>query len=155
VQDYLNQILLNGTLQTTRPSVVPGQPFWIDNPAAPGGRVLNPAAFTAPTNNLTGNEVRNSLRDFSAAQTDLAVRRRFNLTERVKLDLRAEYFNIFNHPMFSFANSFFPIAWGFPGFGVASQTLGTTFSGNYGNGQSTLYTMGENRSGQLTLKLSF
>lgn len=156
VQDYLNQILLNGTLQTTRPSVVPGQPFWIDNPAAPGGRVLNPAAFTAPTNNLPGNEVRNSLRDFDVAQTDLAIRRRFNLTERVKLDLRAEYFNVFNHPMFSFASSFFPIAWGYPGFGVATQTLGTAFSGNYGNGgQSTLFTMGENRSGQLTLKLSF
>jgi len=118
--------------------------------------VLNPAAFTAPTNNLPGNEVRNSLRDFDVAQTDLAIRRRFNLTERVKLDLRAEYFNVFNHPMFSFTSSFFPIAWGYPGFGVATQTLGTAFSGNYGDGgQSTLYTMGENRSGQLTLMLSF
>ena len=155
VQDYLDQILLNGTLQTTRPNVVPGQPFWIDKPTAPGGRVLNSTAFTSPANNLPGNEVRNSLRDFGAAQTDLAVRRRFNLTERVKLDFRAEYFNVFNHPMFSFAQSFFPIAWGFPGFGVANQTLGTAFSGNYGSGQNQLYTMGGNRSGQFTLKLSF
>jgi hypothetical protein len=157
VQDYLDQILLNGTLQTTRPNIVPGQPFWIDKPTAPGGRVLNPAAFTSPANNLPGNEVRNSLRDFSAAQTDLAVRRRFNLAERVKLDFRAEYFNVFNHPMFSFAGpqGFFATAWGFPGFGVASTTLGTAFSGNYGSGQNQLYTVGGNRSGQLTLKLSF
>lgn len=154
VINFADQILLNGTLQQTRPNVVPGQPFWIENPAAPGGRVLNPAAFSAPTNNLPGNEVRNSLRDFDVAQTDLAVRRRFSLTERVKLDLRAEYFNVFNHPMFSLQP--YGFYFGLPGFGVATQTLGTAFSGNYGNGgQSTLYTMGENRSGQLSLKLSF
>jgi TonB dependent receptor len=33
-------------------------------------------------------------------QTNLALRRLFNLTERVKLDVRAEYFNVFNRPMF-------------------------------------------------------
>jgi len=152
VQDHLNQILLNGTLQQTRPNVVPGQPFWIKNPAAPGGRVLNPEAFTAPTNNLPGNEVRNSLRDFGAAQTDLAVRRRFNFTERVKLDFRAEYFNLFNHPMFSLLP--YQIYYGSPGFGEASETLANAFY-HGGNGQSPLYAMGGNRSGQLTLKLSF
>jgi len=155
VQDYLHPILLNGALQTTRPNVVPGQPFWIDNPTAPGGRVLNPAAFASVTNNLPGDEVRNSLRDFGAAQTDLAVRRRFNITERVKLDFRAEYFNLFNHPMFSFANTFLPIAYGFPGFGVANTTLGNAFSGSSATGQNPLYTTGGNRSGQFTLKLSF
>jgi len=154
VTDYLNPNLLNGALQYTRPNVVPGQPFWIDNPTAPGGRVVNPAAFAAPTNNLPGNLVRNSLRDFSAAQADLAVRRRFNLTERVKLDFRVEYFNLFNHPMFSFAGNFQATAWGWPGFGVASQTLANAFHQG-GNGQSPLYAMGGNRSGQLTLKLSF
>lgn len=152
VQDHLNQILLNGTLQQTRPNVVPGQPFWIKNPAAPGGRVLNPEAFTAPTNNLPGNEVRNSLRDFGAAQTDLAVRRRFNFTERVKLDFRAEYFNLFNHPMFSLLP--YQIYYGSPGFGEACETLANAFY-HGGNGQSPLYAMGGNRSGQLTLKLSF
>jgi hypothetical protein len=115
---------------------------------------VNPAAFAAPTNNLPGNLVRNSLRDFSAAQADLAVRRRFNLTERVKLDFRVEYFNLFNHPMFSFAGNFQATAWGWPGFGVASQTLANAFHQG-GNGQSPLYAMGGNRSGQLTLKLSF
>jgi len=153
VNDFHTQILLDGALQTTRPNVVPGQPFWIDKPTAPGGRVLNPAAFTDATGNLPGDLVRNSLRDFGAAQTDLAVRRRFNITERVKLDFRAEYFNLFNHPMFSFQP--FGTNFGSPSFGVANKTLANAFSGNNGTGQNQLYTMGENRSGQFTLKLSF
>ena len=62
---------------------------------------MNPAAFTRPASGTTGNFPHNSLRNiYSIDQTDLALRRRFNLTERVKLDVRAEYFNIFNHPMF-------------------------------------------------------
>jgi hypothetical protein len=36
-------------------------------------------------------------RPYGIDQTDLALRRRFNLTERLKLDVRAEYFNVFNH----------------------------------------------------------
>jgi outer membrane receptor protein involved in Fe transport len=153
VKNFADQILLNGILQQTRPNVVHGQPVWLDTPTAPGGRVLNPAAFTAPTNNLPGDEVRNSYRDFGAAQTDIAVRRRFSLTERVKLDFRVEYFNLFNHPMFSLQP--YGFYYGFPSFGIASQTLGTAFSGNYGAGQNKLYTVGGNRSGQFTLKLSF
>jgi hypothetical protein len=47
------------------------------------------------------NLPRNGLRSpYSLDQTDLAVRRRFNLTEHLDLNLRAEYFNVFNHPMF-------------------------------------------------------
>ena len=119
-----------------------------------GGRRVNSAAFAQPANNLPGNQVRNTLRDFPATQTDMALRRRFSITERVKLDLRVEYFNVLNHPMFTLATSsqFFDR----PGFGIASQTLGFGFSGGgAGGGQNALYNMGSNRSGQLTLKLSF
>jgi hypothetical protein len=66
---------------------------------------LNPDAFTFPEGQV-GNFPRNGLRSpYSIDQTDLALRRRFNLTERVNLDLRAEYFNVFNHPMFGTAGS--------------------------------------------------
>jgi hypothetical protein len=62
---------------------------------------LNPAAFTRPPEGQTRNFPVNGLRgEFSINQTDLALRRRFNLTERIELDLWEEYFNVFNHPMF-------------------------------------------------------
>lgn len=152
VKSFSNVILLNGVQQYTRPNVVPGQPFWIATPGAAGGRVLNPAAFANVTNGLPGDEVRNSLRDWGAAQTDLAVRRRFKLTERVNLDFRAEYFNLFNHPMFTILGA---TNWGPSFFGKASSTLGTAFAGNNGSGQNQLYTPGRNRSGQFTLKVIF
>ena len=86
---------------TTQPDIVPGQPFWLADPTEPGGKVLNSAAFTAPPPGQTGNFPRNGLRSpVPINQTDMALRRRFNLSERVKLDMRAEYFNVFNHPMF-------------------------------------------------------
>jgi len=41
---------------------------------------------------------RNTGRGTPVYQTDLFVQRSFNLTERVRLELRAEGFNVFNHP---------------------------------------------------------
>jgi hypothetical protein len=86
---------------TTQADIVPVQPDWIVDPTQPAGRTLNPAAFSSPPADMTGNFPRNGLRSpYSINQTDLALRRQFSLSERVKLDLRVEYFNVFNHPMF-------------------------------------------------------
>jgi hypothetical protein len=139
-------------------NVVPGQPVWIPDPTQPAGRALNPAAFSLPPTEVQGDYPRNSLRSpYGIDQTDLALRRRFNLTERVKLDFRAEYFNVFNHPMF-----------GAPGFNEPNTELGTSGFGKVGvttnealggggavGGQSTLYALGGPRSAQFTLKLRF
>ena len=38
-------------------------------------------------------------------QWDLALTRSFPITEKLKLDLRGEFFNLFNHPVFAAANS--------------------------------------------------
>ena len=88
---------------------------------------LNPAAFTPSPVGETGNFPRNGLRSpYSINQTDLALRRRFNL----KLDVRAEYFNVFNHPMFGLPgstcnpNTF----WGFQG-GTARSSFGKVCPG--------------------------
>jgi hypothetical protein len=134
-----------------RPDVVPGVPFYLNDPAAPGGRVINSSAFTTPAGPI-GNEPRNFLRGFGAWQTDLAVRREFPLPERLKLQFRAEAFNLFNHPNFGVicpdlvycqSSALLP-------FGHAYNTLNNSLGG-----LSALYQMGGPRSLQIALKLEF
>jgi hypothetical protein len=149
---------------------VPGQPFWLAAPGQPGGKIVNPDAFTLPPKGVLGDFPRNSLRSpFSIFQTDIALRRRFRLTERVTLDFRAEYFNLFNHPMFGGPVAPF-LFWGYcssqpctgkqdplfgkvaPGIGALNEGLG---GGGTNGGQSAIYALGASRSGQFTLKLQF
>ncbi|MGC2197363.1 MAG: TonB-dependent receptor [Terriglobales bacterium] len=151
----------------TQPDIVPGQPYWIADATQPSGTALNPAAFTPSPVGETGNFPRNGLRSpYSINQTDLALRRRFNLTERVKLDVRAEYFNVFNHPMFGLPGSDCNPStfWGSQG-GTVSPRFGKVCPGNSStnvdeggdaiNGQSPLYAVGGPRSAQVTLKVIF
>jgi hypothetical protein len=124
---------------------------------------LNPAAFAPPAAGQTGNFPRNGLRSpYSINQTDLALRRQFSLTERVRLDLRAEYFNVFNHPMFEAPGSECApdTVWGnqtgpaFSSFGkVCSRDTANVNDGL--NGQSALYAAGGSRSAQFTIRLRF
>ena len=111
------------------------------------GRRLNAAAFSVPASGQQGNLPRNYFRAFPIDQTDLALSRQINITERVTLYLRVEYFNIFNHPMFSPYGNIFV---GSPDFGTITQTLNKSLSG-----LNPLYQIGGPRSGQLTLKLQF
>jgi hypothetical protein len=142
----------------TLANVVPGQPYWIPDPTQPAGRALNPAAFSLPPAGVQGDYPRNSLRSpYGIDQTDLALRRRFNLTERLKLDVRAEYFNVFNHPMFGAPGFNQPdTGFGISGFGKVDTTTNEALGGGGAvGGQSTLYALGGPRSGQFTVKLLF
>jgi hypothetical protein len=157
---------LLGGVDFTQADIVPGQPYWIADPTQPSGRALNPAAFAPPAAGQTGNFPRNSLRSpYSTNQTDLALRRQFSLTERVKLDLRAEYFNVFNHPMFGSPGSTCnpdPV-WGsqtgpvLPSFGKVCPGTSTTNvdGGGLFGGQNALYAVGGPRSAQFTVKVHF
>jgi hypothetical protein len=133
----------------TRPDAVPGVPSYLPDANNPGGRQLNPAAFSTPPPGQYGDLPRNSFRGFPINQTDLALSRRFRLSERAAVDARVEYFNIFNHPMFYFPNNFFSSGQ----FGI----VGSTFN----NGNTTygalnpLYQTGGPRSAQFTVKLTF
>jgi hypothetical protein len=120
--------------------------------SAPEGQVLNPNAFAVPAG-LGGNFSRNSLRGFPYSQTDMAVWRRFNLSERLRLDARAEYVNVLNHPNFSSPQNFL----GTPGFATVApgNTLNIGQGGPLVHGQAPIYAPGGPRSAQFSLKLTF
>jgi hypothetical protein len=152
--------LLNG-VASIRPDIVPGVPRYLFGPSYPRGKAFNPAAFTPPpVDPATGNPIRqgdlgrNALRGFGASQWDFAIHRDFPLHESVKLQFRAEMFNVLNHPNFAQ-----PIGDIFnPQFGVSTQMLGQSLSnGNVsgGGGLNPLYQFGGPRSIQLALKLFF
>lgn len=144
---------------SVRPSLVTGVPLYLDDPAAPGGRRFNRAAFIAQptTDPQHGTLGRNVLRGFPFWQSDIALRREFKLTEKVKLQLRGESFNIFNHPNFgnpdgNIGSQAAPNV----RFGLSSQMLGRSLGAGGGDGGfNPLYQIGGPRSFQFALKLLF
>ena len=149
-----------GVSQTViRPDLVPGQPLYL-NGSFPGGKAINPAAFTDPPKDPVtfsplreGDLGRNALRGFGAFQWDAAVRRTFALHESVRLELRAELFNLLNHP--NFANPSGQL--GLPSFGISTAMLnrGLSTGGQASTGFSPLYQIGGPRSGQVAVKVLF
>jgi len=66
---------------------------------------FNPAAFVIPPLGTIGNTARNSLYGPSFRHFDLSLFKDFTLTERVKLQFRAEAFNLTNTPSYFVANN--------------------------------------------------
>jgi hypothetical protein len=129
-----------------RPDRIPGVPLYLDDAAAPGGRVVNKAAFSTPINGRHGTLGRNVVRGFGASQLDVAFSRNVQISERVDTQLRLEIFNILNQPSF-----------GQPTYDLASVNFGrptTMLSRGLGN-LNSLYQVGGPRSMQLGLKLRF
>jgi hypothetical protein len=171
--------LSNGASVDIRPDIIPGQSFYLYGASCasvmqalksirpgrgcPGGKGINPNAFQDPPSDpVTGNPLRqgnvprNFLRGFGATQWDFAIHREFPIRESVKLQFRAEMFNLLNHPNFGPPISSWPF-----NFGISKKTLGQFLDGgggasNVGGGAfSSLYQVGGPRSIQLALKLFF
>jgi hypothetical protein len=162
VIDYdFSQIGNNLSAVDIWPDRVPGQPLYLYGSQYPGGKALNPNAFTnPPVDPSTGNPTRqgdlgrNSIRAFGLTQWDFAVHRDFPIREGLKLQFRAEMFNVVNHPNFAPFNSDFNV--GDPYFGQSTEMLGQYLGGVSGNGGfNALYNLGGPRSIQLALKLIF
>ena len=82
-----------GTLLRYRPNLNPGVPVELFGSQYPGGKILNSAAFSAAPAGQQGNFGRNVLRGFGVFQVGLALQRRVELTQKVALRLRTEFFN--------------------------------------------------------------
>jgi hypothetical protein len=62
---------------------------------------INPEAFVAPSNGTFGTMRRNELFGPGFSDIDLSLFKTTPITERIKLQLRAEVFNAFNHNNFA------------------------------------------------------
>jgi hypothetical protein len=173
--------LSNGFGTNVRPDLVAGVPLYLYGPQYPGDKVFNstlgavaggcsdgsqsigpfcPPPIDPGTGFPTrqGNLPRNALRGFGLIQWDFAVHREFPIHESMRLQFRAELFNVLNHPNFGPPSGNL----GAPGvpnlqFGQSSQLLGQSLAGgNVGSGAfDPLYQIGGPRSIQFGLKLSF
>jgi hypothetical protein len=149
--------LLNaGVTSVVRPDLVFGQPLALDDSHVPGGRRLNRAAFATFSEARQGTLGRNAVRGFNSVhQLDLSIRRSFPIHEAIKLQFRADLFNLTNTPNFgqpalSLTSSTFGIS-----STMLNRSLGSYSSGGASQGFSPLYQVGGPRSVQLSLRLSF
>jgi hypothetical protein len=101
------------------------------SPATDGGTANGLASDCVPGTRHFGNEGRDSLHGPTFKQWDVAVFKDTALTERVKMQIRADFFNIVNHP--NFANPFLPAFIADPGInGFGLNSTGTTETGTGG-----------------------
>lgn len=171
--------LANGASPDIRPDFVPGIPLYLYGSQYPGGKGINdtiassacpdgsdrigpfcpPPTVTASNGDTValrqGALGRNVVRGFGLLQWDFGVHREFLLKESLRLQFRAELFNVLNHPNFAPPLGDIDAAPGF--FGRSQAMLGQYLAGqNLGaGGLSSLYQTGGPRSVQLALKLIF
>ena len=99
----------DGNTNNQRPNLVPGQPLYL------AGGNFNPTAFCTPGTKDPlypggtcpsgfGDVSRNYLRGPGLSQLDLALSKRFPVTEQVQVQFRAEVFNVFNRAQFANPN---------------------------------------------------
>jgi hypothetical protein len=137
---------------SARPDLVLGRSAFTDDPNAPGGRQINLDSFFKPKETRQGTLGRNALRGYPFWQVDLAMRRQFDLAHRTTLQLRAEVFNLFNHPNFGDPRA----SLSDPLFGAATSLLNRGLgSGGASGGLNPIYQIGGPRSIQLSLRLAF
>ena len=153
---------ISGAQYSSRVNIIPGIPLYLFGPQDAGGKALNNTPNQGGTGckgpycpvsaGQQGNMRRNSLRGFGAWQTNFAVRRQFHFTEHTGLQLRAEFFNLFNHPNFGNPTNSFATAT----FGLSTTTLATFLGTGGATGtQNPLYQLGGPRSIQLAVRITF
>ena len=146
---------LQSLLISERPDLV-GNPYAGVCPS--GARVgtpscwFNSSAFAVPPAGQFGNAGRNILRGPAFAQFDAALHKDFAITERRKITVGVEAYNVFNHPNFGVpSNTQSPLAMGGNGDAIFKDAAGS-FAANAGQ---ILTTVGTGRQIQLTGRFTF
>jgi hypothetical protein len=127
-------------------SVVANQPLYLHGSQYPGGKAINPKAFSSPASGTSGDAPRNFVRGFGEQQWNLAARRNIPLHGSVMLQFRAETFNLLNHPNFGYVNPTYTDLT----FGQATRMLNASLGT-----VASQYQQGGARSMQFALKLIF
>jgi hypothetical protein len=134
-----------------RPDLVASEPVWLADGSAPGGKRLNPAAFRS-NSGRQGTLGRNTLAGFGMTQIDLSLRREFRWSDRKRIHLRVDAFNLLNHANFAdpvrYLNS--------PIFGQSAAMLNMMLgTGSPGSGLAPILQTGGPRSVQIGLRFAF
>jgi hypothetical protein len=113
---------------------------------------FNPSAFAVPPAGQFGNAGRNILRGPGFAQFDPSIHKAFAITERRKITVGVEAYNLFNHPNFGVpSNTQSPLSVGGNGDAIFKDAAGN-FADNVGQ---ILTTAGTARQIQLTGRFTF
>jgi hypothetical protein len=140
----------NSYADIPRPNRASGVPFWIADPHAPGGNRLNPAAFVATQHQ--GNLGRNVIVGRGMSQLDLALQRLFPVSDTSAIEIRAEVFNVLNHPNFADPVRFLDN----PLFGQSLSMLNLRLgSGAPGSGSAPAFQTGGPRACQIVVRFKF
>lgn len=136
------------TIANARPDLTGSEPWRSPALEAPGGEVvLNPAAFQPGPEGRQGTSPRNAYSSASYFNFDLSLARAIAFTERLRLTLRADAFNVLNHANLGTPASF-----------AGTATFGTALYGRTGRATAfpalTPYTEVP-RQFQLSLRLDF
>ena len=142
--------------------IIPERPNLVGNPYAGmcpnGARVdtrscwFNPGAFAVPPAGQFGNAGRNMLRGPGFAQFDSAMHKDFAITEREKITVGVEAYNVFNHPNFSVpSNTQSALSLGGNGDAIFKDAAGN-FAANVGQ---ILSTAGNGRQIELYARFAF
>lgn len=135
-----------------RPDWVYGQPLWLADANAPGGRRLNPAAFAVRPAGVQGDLGRNVIAGFGMSQLDLSLSREFKINDRAGVELRVEGFNALNHPNFADPVKYLDG----PLFGYSTSMLNMMLgTGSPGSGLSPALGSGGPRAVQLGVRFHF
>ncbi len=138
-------------VSNNQPDLISGVPVWIPDSSAPGGQRLNAAAFRMPAS-ATGNLGRNAIRGFGEWQADVAAQKPIRLGESIRIAIRGEAFNVFNHAQFADPTRYLSNLL----FGLAASPLNLMLgSGSPISGQSPAFQMGGPRALQVSVRLSF